>query len=167
MRFFFTVIAAVLTACSSSNHYKAYYTDYGNNIATKQNAEVIPDLVDTFDIKGKVIQYEKQGYVVLGVSNFDGEWEARTKAIDFAKSIGATLVITQSNLTRRFTQNYSITVPTVNTSYHSGTIYSANGYSNYSGTSRSYGSQQFNGAFTLGQYEQEAVFMVLRDAKSE
>lgn len=168
MKLFIAFLVILLSACSSTNRYKTYYGDYGNNVdvvISKKN-KLTPKLIDTFDIKGKVSQYEKQGYVVLGVSSFDGEWEARSKAIDFARSLGATVIITQSNLTGNIAQQYTISVPTSNTSYHSGSVYTNYGSSaTYTGTTTTYGSQQFSRSYTLGQYEQEAVFLVKKEPK--
>lgn len=157
------LVLIFLSACSTTNRYKTYYGDYGNNIDTVINkkTKLIPRLIDTFDLKGKVAQYEKKGYVVLGVSSFDGEWEARSKAIDFARSIGATVIITQSSLTGTITQQYTISVPKISTSYHSGIVYNTyGGNASYTGTSTTYGSQQLSRSYSLGQYEQEAVFLV-------
>lgn len=170
MKLLIAFMVVLLSACSSNNRYKTYYGDYGNDavMTINQKTKFVPELIDTFDIKGKVAQYEKQGYVVLGVSSFDGEWEARTKAIDFAKSIGATVIVTQSNLTGSIAQQYTISVPTSNTSYHSGSVYTSYGSSaTYTGTTTTYGSQQFSRAYSLGQYEQEAVFLVFKEATNE
>lgn len=159
-----TIFAVIsITACSTANRFKTYYGDYGNTEAIQVDKSANPKLIETFDLPGKVALYESKNFVVLGVSSFDGEWEARTKAIDLARKIGATVVITQSNYTGSIARQYSISVPTSNTSYHSGTVYSNYGSSaTYSGTTTSYGSQQINRSYVIGQYEQEAVFMAKR-----
>ena len=153
-----------ISGCSNTNKYQTYYGDYGNMAPSGENknkASSNPKLIDTFDLKEKVAQYEAKGYVVLGVSSFDGEWESRTKAIDHAKAIGATLVVVQSSLTGQIAQQYTISVPTANTAYHSGSVYTSYGSSaTYFGQSTTYGSQQFRGSYSLGQYQQVAVFLV-------
>ena len=124
-----------------------------------KESKFTPKLIDTFDINGKVSQYEKQGYVVLGGTTFVGEWEARSKSIDFARSIGATVIITQSNLTGSMAKKYNISVPASNTSLHLGSI------ATYTGNAAIQERQQFSRSYSLGQYKQEAVFLARKGAK--
>jgi hypothetical protein len=149
-----------LASCSADNRFKTYYGSYASNPQAVAGAEGQPKVIETLDLEGKVELYKKINYRIIGTSSFDGGWEPRAKAIDFAESIGASIVITSSNYTGSISRQFSITVPTTSTSYHSGTIYDNQGsISSFSGTTSTYGSQEYKRSFNVGQYYQEAVFM--------
>lgn len=162
VKIFILIAIIVLAGCSANNRFKTYYGDYGEDPSTFEKYDKDPKLIATFDIKGKVNFYENGGYIIIGTSSFDGEWEPRTKAIDFAKKIGASVIITQSKHTGNIANRYSISVPTTTTAQHTGTVRDNYGYGNsisYSGTTTIHSSERIHRSFTTGQYEQEAVFM--------
>jgi len=162
------MMIVLFSGCSTSNRFEIYYGDYGEGSYIEKASIKNPVLIETFDMKGKVAFYENSGYVILGVSSFDGEWEPRTKAIDLGKKIGASIIITQSKHTGNIAHEYSISVPTTTTAQHSGTIRNSYNYGNsftYSGTTTIHGSEQIQRSYTTGQYEQEAVFMAKKGEK--
>ncbi|WP_140414263.1 hypothetical protein [Bathymodiolus platifrons methanotrophic gill symbiont] len=159
----FVLMTIVLSGCSKHylrNRFATYYGGYGSNDIQNIPTLVPPKLIETHDINGKVSTYKNKNYVVLGVSNFEGEWETRTKSIDLANKIGASVIITQSQKIDDIAHRYSISIPTSNTSYHSGSV-STGIY--YTGTSTTYGSREIQGEYTSGEYRQKAVFMIKRN----
>ncbi|GFO73342.1 hypothetical protein BJAS_P4099 [Bathymodiolus japonicus methanotrophic gill symbiont] len=154
------LITIVLSGCSKDhfrNRFDTYYGSYASNERQNIPTLVLPKLIETNDINKKVADYKNRNYVVLGDSKFDGEWEARTKAIDLANKIGASIIIIQSKEISDISHRYSISVPTSNTSYHSGSV--STGIS-YTGTSTTHGSLEIQGEYTVREYRQKAVFMI-------
>ncbi len=51
------------------------------------------ELLETKELDYKIREYQEKGYTVIGRSKFSGVWEGRIKASDFAKKIGANVVL--------------------------------------------------------------------------
>ncbi|MDT0619936.1 hypothetical protein RM531_15820 [Salinisphaera sp. P385] len=147
------------SACQSTNGFETYYSDYGVNPDDLASPGNEVSTVEVFDIQSRVEDYQKRGYVVLGVSNFQGEWAARSKAVDHATQVGADIVIVRAEYTGSRENHFTISLPTTDTTYHSGTVSTPYGSTTYSGTSTTYSSENLSGSYDVSQFDQQAVFM--------
>lgn len=150
------VVAAVACGCAT-NQFKDNYNDEGLNVLKKSHVNA--KIIETTNLQERVLQYAAQGFVVLGSSHFEGEWEARMKAKKWAEKIGASLVIIGSQQTGTQEHRYTLAIPQVNTAYHQGTMNttgfhsgtmnaSAYTYGNIGGSnfsSRTYGAGSYSG----------------------
>lgn len=116
---FILLVTVIISGCTT-NQFKENYNDEGLNLLKKSPKKV--QLIETTNLQGKVLQYADKGYMVLGSSHFESEWEGRTKALSWAKKIGATLVIIGSQQVGTQEHQYTLAIPQVNTTYHQGTI---------------------------------------------
>ena len=146
----------ILYGCAT-NQFKDNFNDEGLTVTLKNPKQV--QIIETTNLQGKVLQYADMGYVVIGSSHFEGDWEARTKAIKWAKKVGSNLVIIGSQQTGTQEHHYTLAIPQVNTTYHQGSINttgyhsgtinsSAYAYGNVGNTrfnARSYGSGSYYG----------------------
>lgn len=152
------IFAGLLSGCGSTNSFSTYYGWSGSSLTPRKDAP-IPQVVETLDLQARVEWFQSSGYVVIGESSFEGDWESRTKAIDHAKDVGADLIVTESHYVGSEDREYSFSIPTSNTSYVSGSSYTSNGYASYSGTVTTYGSKQVSGSYKVGRFRQKAVFL--------
>ena len=105
----------------ATNQFKDNYNDEGLKISRHHPTQI--QIIETTDFQNKVLQYVHKGYVMIGSSHFEGEWEARMKAKKWAKKLGATLIIIGSQQTGTQDHQYVLAIPQINTTYHQGTIH--------------------------------------------
>lgn len=122
------LFAIIFYGCAT-NQFEDNFNDEGLTITLKNPKDV--RVIETTNLQDKVLQYADMGYVVVGSSHFEGDWEGRTKAIKLAKKIGANLVIITSQQTGDQERHYTLAIPQVSTTYHQGSI-NTTGY--HSGT---------------------------------
>jgi|GEM_PF-5826782 len=150
------LISFLIMICGcATNQFKDNFNDEGLTLTLKKPKEV--KLIETTNLQGKVLQYADMGYVVVGSSHFEGDWEGRTKAIKWAKKVGANLVIIGSQQTGTQEHHYTLAIPQVNTTYHQGSI-NTTGYHSGTFNSSAYaygnvGGTRFNAnAYGSGSY---------------
>ena len=153
---------ALLGCAQSNNTFSSYYGGAGVS-STLSGAEVSPLLIETGKLGASLIIYRDEGFVLIGESYFEGDWESRTKAIDHAKDIGAEVILISSEYLGDKEKTYSSSIPVNSTSYHSGAMTTSDGYVNYSGTSTSSGSIKVLKSYVVGQYAQTAKFLVRQE----
>ena len=134
----------------ATNQFRENYNDEG--LIIKQHNEEVK-IIETTNLEGRVIFYANMGFVVVGSSHFEGEWEGRLKAVEMSQEIGATIVIITAKQTGSREQQYTLVVPQVNTTYHTGTInttgYHYGNFNSSSYTTGNIGGTNFN-ATTYG-----------------
>jgi hypothetical protein len=156
---------AILIASCSSNQFSIHYNDEGLEpsdfipLQMGQNVKII----ETLNAERKLQEYIKNGYVVLGSSRFNSEWEPFSKAISVAKEKGATLVIMETENTGRDTKHYTMAIPQTNNVYHHGSVNAYSGgysaYGNYSGTSTYTTINYVSGSYNISLFRQNAFFL--------
>lgn len=169
------LLPLLLTACSSNPFLDSYNTI---SVHTPLQRPQHVKLIETTNIKERVLEYKNKGYIVLGAAHLAGEWKPRTWAIKAAKEKGATLVILSSQFSGTREHSYVTAVPQVQTTYHTGSVnastyttgrvggyngvnYNAStlGHASYSGTSTTIGTSYFQSSYETVLFDQTAVFL--------
>jgi len=157
-------LAIILCACASG--YKDFYQPYVDR-ATLEAAEVRllapgeePSIYGTDNFERDVRILRSKGYVPIGYSSFNGQYEDTKNAVAQAKRIGATMVLTSSEYTNTQTSTTPLFIPNTQTTYHSGSAYGYGGSATYSGTSTTHGSTVVPITSSHRRYDQEAVYLV-------
>lgn len=161
---FLIIISMVFCGCA--NPYSKFYTDYTMGADILENPDVIiptdqPKLIQGSNIENDSKEMLENGYLLLGVSNFNAGNVNQNSALKHAKKIHADTVIVYSGYTNTVSGSMPLTVPNTQTSYHSGSIYgSGGGFANYSGSSTTYGTQTTYIPYSVRRYNYYASFWV-------
>jgi len=151
--------AIIFVSSCTSNYYENFYSSYEQPI---EKCDVLkktsPQIVEIEDLS-TISEWEAKGYCVLGKSEFEGKWQSRAWAIDHAKKIGASHILTYFQNTYMKLQNTSMSIPVANTTYHTGNIYTPNHNISYSGTSTSYQPANFAVPEIYATWKQTAIFL--------
>lgn len=94
-------------------------------------------------------------HLVIGKSAFNGPYEDAEQAKEFAKSIGADILITSAQLKETRTSIMPLTLPSTSTTQVSG--YGSGGF--FSGTATTYGTQTSYVPIRVDRYHQEGLFL--------
>ena len=153
---------------------KNYYQEYYQQSPSYQQENTIfhstePKIYRSSNLETDSDIYIRKGYGIIGTTNFNsGEIgsSSQSKLIEFAKKVGAEVVLWSKRYTHTVsgTTSYNYYTPQTQTSYHSGII--SNNYQplstyNYSGTTTTY-SQQQNTAYvpySVRRYDYTALFL--------
>ena len=171
------LIVSLIAGCAQSG-YKQFYKPY-------VDANTLPDVqllkkgeepqvfgTDDFDRDIKILRAKR--YIVIGQSSFNGGYEDTKNAAEQAKTIGATIVLTNSQYTNTQTTTSTLFLPDNKTTYHSGSVSgstsynsayggylgSSNTYGSYSGSSTTYGTKAVPYTTHQRRYDQNAVYLV-------
>ena len=155
MKKILTLFICLISGCSSNS-----FSDYYNDEQVSSDDIVSCDikdirLIETHEPKEKIKKYEKQGFVVLGFSEFESDWVPRYRAIEFAKEKKACLVILSSVLTKTEIREFTMPIPQTSYSYSSGKIGNIDFRGNTTSVSTSYVNQRYNASI----FKQRAVFL--------
>lgn len=169
-------LSLILSACASNPFLDAYNTINPSSATINSYKEI--KLIETTDLKNRVLEYKEKGYMILGVAHLTGEWKNRTYALKAAKEKGANLVILSSHFTGAQKHSYVAAIPQTQTTYHQGNIqtssyttghiggynginYSATttGNASYSGTSTTIGTSYFQASYETALFDQTAIFL--------
>lgn len=143
------------TGCSS-NSFLDYYNDEQIPLESIVPCNIKDiRLIETTELEEKIKKYEKQGFVVLGFSEFESDWIPRYRAIEFAKEKKACLVILSSVLTKTEIREFTMPIPQTSYSYSSGKIGNIDFRGNTTSVSTSYVNQRYNASI----FKQRAVFL--------
>ena len=160
MKFFyvFLIITILLSGCMYKNPYEQFYKPNRTFIEVDKNVNSTPEIehISFGDIKARRLYYLTRHYHLIGESNFNvgnigGE---DLEAIEFAKKIGASVVLIAKEYTNTESGNIALTTPTENITYHSGNI----GGTGYYGSSKSYGTKTTNIPYSDRRYNYNATF---------
>jgi len=158
----------VLSGCAS-NPYKKFYNDQTEGKELLSLPVIIPTekprMIQGTDPKESYKEMTREGYLMLGYSEFHGAISDEEDALSFAEKIQAEVVVVFSKYTGTKSGSVPIMMPTTQTSYSTGnaTLYGSNGntYNAYgSGTTTTYGSQTNYMPFSVDQYDQGAQFWI-------
>lgn len=148
------------TGCSS-NSFLDYYNDEQiplENIIPCDIKDI--RLIETTEPEEKIKKYEKQGFVVLGFSEFESNYYPYFFASEAARKKKACIVILETSFERNETRTYLQAIPQYTDSYYSGAVDNVtySGHINSISTSyveRTYSVAIFNQkAFFLGKYKE-------------
>jgi hypothetical protein len=156
------VLCAVLTACASG--YQQFYKPY-TDANTLPEVKVLapeeaPKVYASNDLDRDVKIAQSKGYLVIGVSSFNGKLESEDAVIQQARRVGALLVLVNSKFTDTRTITTPLFLPNNQTTYSSGSVYGTYGSANYSGSSTIYGSTVVPMTTHQQRYDQTAVYFV-------
>ena len=162
------IASLVLFGCA--NLYEKFYVD---NLSKNPKARHLiipsvgkPEIVSgSNDKKLDNIRMFENGYMSIGYSSFHATRGAsRDNLIEQAKKVGAAKVLFYKKYMSTESGSVPITVPTTQTTYHSGGVsaYGTGGsaYGSYSGTSTTYGTSTSHIPYTRHRYEYGASFWV-------
>jgi len=129
-----------------------------------------PLLYTSDNIDRDIDRLMSKHYVVIGYSSFNGGYEDQDAIITQAKSVGATVVLSNSKFTNTATTTSMLVLPNNQTTYHSGYVSSRSlGYGNlnstYSGTSTTYGTTSVPVTSSQNRYDQTAIYLIRSTAK--
>jgi serine protease Do len=162
------IIALILmlfaSGCAQSGYMK-FYTPHldpsaKDDVAMLGDGELpVAHFVD--DLVTATNTWRTKGYVVLGYSSFNGPQESQHHVISQAKRVGATLVLYTSRYTDTESSTSALILPTTQTTYHSGSMFTSSGSNAfYSGTSTSQSTTVVPYTITQRRHGQAAVYLV-------
>ena len=156
------VLVAVLSGCVSG--YQQFYKPYVD-IKTLSDIESLKEneapkiyTSNNMDADGKSLV--SKGYIALGYSSFNGEYEKESALISQARKVGAAVVLTGSTYTNTETKTTPVLMPTTSTTTQSGSVYGYGGSASYNGSATTYGNTVVPMTTSHKLYNQTAVFFV-------
>lgn len=166
MRYLYVLLLVLMISGCAQNSYKKFYEPYdvSNGVELLKPSES-PEMIKSSNINRDVRKSLEEGYIVIGQTVFNGSVEDYSNALIQAKDIGAKLVVVSRDFAGAKTINTSMVVPTMSTTYHSGSVYSSGTTGYYNGSSTSYGSKVIPMTSTQYRYNQAAVFFAKPLAK--
>lgn len=94
-------------------------------------------------------------FLVVGKSGFNGPYESPSHSVGYAKSIGADVFITSSQLKETRTSFMNVSTPTTTTTHMSG--YSGNG--SFYGTATTFGTRTTTIPVSVDRYDQHGMYL--------
>jgi len=159
------LLSTAFTITGCTNPYSQYYTDLTGGQNVFESPKVIlptekPKLIYGTNREIDEKKMLEDGYLPLGFSSFNAGEINQKEALKHAKKIHASTVIVYYNYTGTVSGVMPINMPNTQTSYHSGSIYGAGGYANYSGTSTTYGTTTTYMPYNINRYDFYASFWI-------
>ena len=162
-------ITVLLVGCA--NPYTQFYkSSIGgqpvSNLEGYQPCNTPVQIVATADMKGGVDELIRQGFVVVGSSQFNAAADALSErnVLAQAQLVNACKVLISSAFSHSVSGAVPLIIPNNSTSYTTGraTAYGSGGYANAYGssTTTTYGSQTVMMPFTVQRYDANAVYLV-------
>lgn len=113
------LIAAVgtLAGCAANpfgKYYTSYLPDHSDLVSLPKGEE--PKLIDKGDSTRTLVGMCEQGYILVGQSSFNGGVVSKSKALDEAKKIGASVVLFYSQYTNTENSQIPLILPSTQTS---------------------------------------------------
>lgn len=158
------VLALGLSGCSA-NKYMEHFSPVANAEFCPSDIQY-PRLIELADKEQLELLLRDDNYVLIGMSSFYDLWVPRTFVVDCAKKYQAELIALSYKVGETVKESTVINVPTRETTYHSGSVYSAYGSVNYYGTSTTYGSTPVVINYKNTYYHQSAYFFAKRKYKN-
>ena len=134
-------LVAILSGCVSG--YQQFYKPYVD-VKTLSDIETLkegesPKVYSSNNMNADGKALVSKGYIALGYSSFNGEYENESALISQAYRIGAAIVLTGSAYTNTETTTRPVYMPTSSTTTQSGSVYGYGGSASYNGSSTTYG----------------------------
>ena len=128
----------------ATNPYADFYSANSRMVTRSADSGSSPPLIVPFSGQENLSEigkmYLRKGYTPIGHSAFEAAEISETDLLEQATKVGADVVLTDTTYLRTNSGTIPLTLPTTQTTYHSGSLYGGLSGS-YSGTSTSYGSQ--------------------------
>ena len=171
MRGTFTLFIASIILLGCTNNYEKFYVDELSK-STIDRSRLIPTVGEPEIISGSDNKSEdsnrmhEDGYIMIGYSSFHATGGATPEnLLTQAKKVGAAKVLYYQKYMSTETGTTQLTLPTTETTYHSGTVsaYGSGGnsaYGSYGGTSTTYGTQTTNIPYTRHRYDYGASYWI-------
>lgn len=167
MKKYFILMLLLMTA-SCANHYKNFYKPM-LKASDQNNPRLIynvsdPEIVDipSASIDDSIIKQIESGFILQGVSSFNGPLASKNDLIAEAKELKSYKVLRTVEYSNTVQGAMPITLPDQQTTYYNGSVY-GNSYSgNYYGTSTTYGTKTTYIPYSVDKYNQVAIFFVKR-----
>lgn len=128
-------ICSMLLSGCLVNHYEIHYVDMDGSKKVKSIHGDTPVVLKTATTEEDVLRLMEDGYVSVGFSSFCRSYTPMSLAVDTAEKHGAALVLLDIRFKETKESTSVIYLPSISTTYHSGTINTSNGLGLYSGTS--------------------------------
>lgn len=157
------LLSFVIVLAGCENPYSKCYQDFTGGKNILQDPKYLISTESPKRINGSSIDKDdkammEDGYLMLGVSSFWASDINQNDALKQAKKIHASTVITYCDYKETVSGVAPMTVPTTQTSYHSGSVYGSGMSANYSGTSTTYGSRTSYMPYSFNRYDYYASF---------
>lgn len=150
----------LLASCAGSN-FDAYYNSenlpQGSYIPIARGQ--MPTMRETLNLQEALTSYLQSGYVIIGSLKNDGQNVSMSEIKDFAKSKGASVVVYQQTKVGVVRKSYAVPVVTPETSYYNGTVSNGFNSASFHGSSTTYKTDYIRRNYTVGEYEQDYVFL--------
>jgi serine protease Do len=165
-----SLLLIVLTgAASCVSGFKQYYIDkLGPNAAVVELNSGDPEVYSGADPQKDYVAMVENGFVLAGISNFNGPPESKEHAMAQGRTVHAAVVLVYSHYTNTVTTNipYVVNNPDqVVTTQAQGMVYGTGGTASYSGSSTSTvsgGQTVYNIPYSTARYDQMAAYWVRR-----
>lgn len=157
---------SLLFLIGCSNPYSQSYQDVPEGLEMAEHLESTtfdnePMLIEGTDIEGDILLLREEGYILIGVSNFNAGKIDQNLAIEQGKIVCADLIYTYKEYTNTITNIVPITTPETETTYHSGNVYGSGfGSASYSGTSTTYGTKTTYHSYNINKYDYLATYWI-------
>ena len=119
------VVALGLSGCSA-NKYMEHFSPVANAEFCPSDIQY-PRLIELADKEQLELLLRDDNYVLIGMSSFYDLWVPRIFVVDCAKKYQAELIALSYKVGETVKESTVINVPTRETTYHSGSVYSAYG----------------------------------------
>ncbi len=155
----------LLVVSGCANPYAQFYTDYTGGVNVLEDQRFIVGTDEPRLLQGSTIEQDEQrmledGYVLLGVSSFNGAEEDQRAAIQQAKKVHADRVIAYCQYRNTVSGSMPFTTPDIETTHHSGSIYGSGYSASYFGSSTTYGSKTTYIPYSVDRYDYLATFWI-------
>ncbi len=158
------ILPLLSLACTDSRNLDIYYNaaPIAPNSYKKMPEGQTASIIETYDPVARLNAYKKQGYVVIGILNIEGERVAKSEIRDLAKKKGSSVVIFASKRTGSIEKSY--VVPVYDTAYVStsgnvrGTGYNSDSY-RYNANSTITMTSWESRYYTVGSYDMLYLFL--------
>ena len=148
LKYFSIALIILLSGCATSGHQQFYNQQAPLKYPQTQDVYVFEySNLNLTDIQ-KILFNE---YLVIGKSGFEGPYEDPLSAEDYAKSIGADILITNTQFKEKRTSMIPMSTPTTSTTYVNSGLNSF--------TMTSYGTQTTMMPITVHRYDQDGIFL--------
>jgi hypothetical protein len=138
-----SLVSLVSLGCLNpfANNYSSVFTDseYRQKIASDATPRIVR--TDNADKQMSKLVNSSEAWIVIGSANWVGQDWLEDQAIDQARSIGATLILVQTEKLNSQLAYLPLTTPAISTTNGSGSFSSPSGNGTYSGYSTTYGTQ--------------------------
>lgn len=151
-KIFLSFVAIFLTGCVASG-YKQFYVQAAPTKYPETNKVMIFEYSNV-DIN-EIYELFYSDFLPIGKSIFNGPYQNPIRALEFAKSIGADVLITSSQFKETRTSFETSSIPTTNTTYISGYTGSGSVY----GTATTYGTRTATSSVSVDRYKQGGLYL--------